>query len=226
MRSFDDLIKKRKIVRKKLTDYGFKKFGENFIFSERLSVDKNFELRITISPKTAFYEVIDGDFNEEYALCYVENTEGAFVGAIKNEVNERLFDVVAKCTESEIFSEKQARAVAPYIKRKFGEDLEFLWQKFPTDAIARNKNNDKWYLVLMEVKAEKLGIDSKETVEVIDLRCEKGEAERLIDKRTIFPAYHMNKLSWFTVLLSGGMSDERLFSLIDKSREKSLGSKK
>ena len=31
-----------------------------------------------IGVKTSFYEVIDGNFNEEYALCYVKGTKTAF----------------------------------------------------------------------------------------------------------------------------------------------------
>ena len=225
MKAVDELFKKRKIDFEKLLSYGFILSGSDYVFTERLAVEGDFVLRVTINTKSAFYEVIDGDFGEEYALSYVENAQGAFVGAVKNAIKKRLFDIIENCTVSEIFSFDRARAIAEYIKRTYKEDLEFLWEKFPTDAIVRNKENGKWYLVLMEVKAEKIGIDSKENIMVFNVRCKKGEAEKLIDGRLIFPAYHMNKRSWITVLLSKEADDETLFSLIDESRKLSVCAK-
>ena len=36
------------------------------------------------------------------------------------------------------------------------DELEFLWQKFPDNAVWRRKDNKKWYGALLTVSKEKL----------------------------------------------------------------------
>lgn len=35
-----------------------------------------------------------------------------------------------------------------YVRKKYGDELEFLWTKFPDNAAWRRKDNRKWYGVL------------------------------------------------------------------------------
>ena len=74
----------------------------------------------------------------------------------------------------------------------------------------------------MTVNRQKLGFEKDEDVEVIDIRAPKEEVPNLLKSDNIYPAYHMNKNSWITVILDGSMDIQEIFALIDKSYELAL----
>ena len=58
-----------------------------------------------------------------------------------------------------------------------------------------------------------------EIIEVINLRAPKDEVPELLKLKHIYPAYHMNKKSWITIVLDGSCTLEEIFARIDKSYE-------
>ena len=74
----------------------------------------------------------------------------------------------------------------------------------------------EWYCLFSRVKASILSLNTDEQIDILNLR---GEKERIsaIDNKTIFPAYHMNKTHWFTLILDDRMNDEEIMKLIDES---------
>ena len=101
--------------------------------------------------------------------------------------------------------------------------------KYPSYAVFRNKDNKKWFGVLMTVPGIRLGMESEKEFEVIDLKFDKGQALDFIEScgdEEVRPAYHMNKQNWLTIVFDENkLTDEQLFNLIDKSYELSLASK-
>ena len=89
-------------------------------------------------------------------------------------------------------------------------------------AVIRNKNNNKWYGIMMIISKNKLGFDSNEMIEIINLKYGKDMSGEIVNNLNIFGAYHMSKRSWISVLLDGSLSDEKLFKLIDRSYEMSF----
>jgi len=85
------------------------------------------------------------------------------------KINE-IFD---KCTTKEVFKSNQALDIINYIEQKYKDKLEFLWEKFDNNAIWRNKQNNKWYGILLLIPKSKLEIESDDIIEVIDLRYQK-----------------------------------------------------
>ena len=71
----------------------------------------------------------------------------------------------------------------------------------------------------MTIKASKLGINSDDNIEVIDLRYDKDTINDIIDNKKIYPGYHMNKSSWITIVLDNSMSTLDICKLIDNSYE-------
>ncbi|MDE7296593.1 MAG: MmcQ/YjbR family DNA-binding protein, partial [Clostridia bacterium] len=95
--------------------------------------------------------------------------------------------------------------------------LAHLWAKFPSNAIWRRKDNQKWYGILLLLSKRKLGLEGDEIVEMIDLRIEPSEIDKLVDGKTYFAGYHMNKRSWFTICLDGSVPTQTIFEYIDNS---------
>ena len=120
--------------------------------------------------------------------------------------------------DSEIFRAEQTRKVIEYARDRYGDELEFLWQRFPKDAVLRCRENQKWYAVLMAVSRRKLGLETDEEVEIIDLRFAKNEAlDFAASNANVYPGYHMNKNNWITIILDGSMATEQVLELLDQS---------
>ena len=55
-------------------------------------------------------------------------------------------------------------------------------------------------------------------VYILDVKCEEGFKDLLISSRAgYYPAYHMNKSHWITVLLDGTVPEQELYAAIDES---------
>lgn len=159
---------------------------------------------------------MDIENKEEYLPVDIKNTTGSFIGKIKEEYENILKDVISICTERDVFKSKQAQSVIKYVKEKYAGNLEFLWEK-SNNAIIRHHDTKKWYLILLTIPREKLGLKSNDLVEIIDLKMPPEEIVKLVDNKKIFPGYHMNKKHWITICLDNTMTDEELFKYIDIS---------
>lgn len=120
-------------------------------------------------------------------------------------------------TKDNIFKNKQSKDVIKYIKEKYKDDLEFLWMKFPNNAIWRRSDNKKWYAALLLVKKKKIGIQQDGEIEIIDLRATPEFVAFLVDNKKVFPGYHMNKKHWITICLNNSIPIKTIFNLIDES---------
>lgn len=220
MRDLKELFSKRNINYSKLTKYGFEKnetADENVYTYKTYLSDKSFQVCIVISDKEKYSKIVDIENDMEYALVDVEDATGEFVGKIKYEYDNLLRDIIDKCTEKDVFKCKQSKDVINYIQNKYGDELEFLWEKFDDNAVVRNKENNKWYAILLTVQENRIRGNSEEKIEVIDLRYQKDSTNEIIDGSKIFPGYHMNKKSWITVVLDNSVDNNKLFELIDNS---------
>ncbi len=70
---------------------------------------------------------------------------------------------------------------------------------------------------MLVVEKNKLGIDSDDRVDILDVKCDPILIGSLIQNEGYFPAYHMNKTHWITILLDGSVPKEEIFNLIDLS---------
>ena len=126
-------------------------------------------------------------------------------------------DIADRCYETAVFKSEQSIALIAYVREKYGDELEYLWDKFPDNAVWRRKDNEKWYGALLTVSRRKLGIPSDEIVEIIDLRIAPEAMENLIDNARFFPGWHMNKKHWYTIILDGTVSLDEIYRKLDES---------
>ena len=221
MRNLEDILENKKIDYQKLEEFGFQKNKNEYVFKDEIC-EGQFEVVISISEKKKFSKVIDLMNEDEYMLVDVQDSVGEFVGKVREEYELLLQDFINYCTAPNVFKSKQAQEVIKYVKEKYNDDLEFLWNKLPEAAIWRNQGNQKWYGILMKISEKKLGIESDKIVEIIDLRCVKDS--NIFDNEKIFPGYHMNKQSWITIKLDGSMTTKEIFEYIDMSYHINKGS--
>lgn len=104
-----------------------------------------------------------------------------------------------------------------YVKNNFGAEPEYLWLKYPTYAVFRNKGNNKWFGAVMTVPKSVLGLGSDGEIEILDVKCVPALVSMLLGEKGFLPAYHMNKNNWITILLDGSVGKERICELIKAS---------
>ncbi len=218
MRNLQNYFNKRKIDYTQLNKYGFKKEAEKYVYNANILVDQ-FAINISISEAEQVSKLIDLFDNSEYALADVEEATGEFVGKVRDAYESIIEDVIEKCTSKEIFKAKQTKEITEYIKQKYNDELEFLWEKFDDTAIWRNKETAKWYGLIMTIPENKISGTSDRKIEALDLHYQKEKIDKVIDNKTIFPGYHMNKKSWITIKLDGSVDTKKICELIDNSYE-------
>lgn len=225
MRNLENEFVKRSIDFKKLEKFGFKKNGDRFVFKSEI-LNGEFRIEVFLSEKEQFSRVIDVENESEYVLVDVDASVGSFVGNVRGEYERIINEILDSCTVKESFKSRQAKEVIGYVSGKYGDKLEFLWEKYDDCAIFRNKQNEKWYAILMTISEGKIKDGSKKIVEIIDLKCDKERTSAIVDNKLFFPGYHMNKKSWITVILDDSVPTEDIFELIDDSYKLSIGNKR
>ncbi|MBR2543657.1 MmcQ/YjbR family DNA-binding protein [Candidatus Saccharibacteria bacterium] len=117
-----------------------------------------------------------------------------------------------------VYHGRQTKDIVAHIREHYEVEPEFLWEKYPGFCIFRNTHNRKWFALLARITARQLGLERDGYVEILNLRFDRGGAPDLVaTRKNFFPAYHMNKNNWLTVLLDGKMKDEEIFELIENS---------
>ncbi|WP_338957438.1 MmcQ/YjbR family DNA-binding protein [Fusobacterium nucleatum] len=219
MREINNFIKDKKIDFKKLEEFGFELIDNSYYYYTSL-LKNQFKMSVKISlDNSVFTEIIDTETNEPYVLHLLEIKRSGYSEKVYKEYSEVLEKIKKECFEDEIFKANYTKEIVAYIKNKYGDELEFLWEKSPKNAVVRRKSSKKWYAVILTVSKRKLNLDSDEIIEVINLHNIVEEIKKLIDNKKYFPAYHMNKKYWCTICLDGTVEVKEIYKLIDISYE-------
>ena len=219
MREINNFIKDRKIDFKKLEEFGFELIDNSYYYYTSL-LKNQFKMSVKISlDNSIFTEIIDTETNEPYILHLLEMKRSGYSEKVYKAYSEILAKIQKECFEDEIFKANYTKEIVAYIKNKYGDKLEFLWEKSPKNAVVRRKSSKKWYAVILTVSKRKLNLDCDEIIEVINLHNIAEEMKKLIDNKKYFPAYHMNKKYWCTICLDGTVELEEIYKLIDISYE-------
>lgn len=116
----------------------------------------------------------------------------------------------------ERYKNKVTKEVVTHIYETYGREPEFLWAGDTDTAAIRHGYTKKWFAALMmNLPKEKLGIGEEGTMDVLNIKRDPQMA--LVDFEHIFPAYHMNKEHWISVILDENTNREELYFLIDES---------
>ncbi|WP_335967494.1 MmcQ/YjbR family DNA-binding protein [Fusobacterium polymorphum] len=218
MREINNFIKDKKIDFKKLEEFGFELIDNSYYY-QTLLLKNQFKMSVKINlDNSIFTEIIDTETNEPYILYLIEKRSG-YSEKVYKEYSDILEKIKKKCFEDEIFKANYTKEVINYIKNKYGDELEFLWEKSPKNAVIRRKSSNKWYAVILTISKRKLNLNSDEIIEVINLHNITKEIEKFIDNKRYFPAYHMNKKHWRTICLDGTVELKEIYELIDISYE-------
>lgn len=115
---------------------------------------------------------------------------------------------------------KSLRAhVIDFAKKKFKVSGDSPWVKYPEFVVLRHNDNKKWFGLLMNLPYEKLGLQEKGCVDVLNLKTDSVIIGGFMNQPGILPAYHMNKSAWASILLDGSVDSKDVEFLLTVSFE-------
>ena len=210
---FEDIFLHKRAAPEKLFAYGF---SEDLTYETDI-LDGMFRLRVRMLPSGGVdTDLTEIDTGEPYTL-YKTSAVGSFLGEVRGAVETVLTDIAARCCEPAVFRSMQAETVIRFVRETWGDALEFLWERFPDNAIWRRRDNEKWYGLILTVAGRKLGLDTDEIQEILVLRMDRERREEVLSRPHHLPAWHMNKNSWYTLVLNDSVPDAALFAAIRES---------
>ena len=95
----------------------------------------------------------------------------------------------------------------------YGTSPDYPFDDWMESAVFRHADNKKWYAIFLRVSRRKFGFDSDETVDVVNLKLPTEMFGSLGAADGVYPAYHLNKLHWISVLLPDAPNDVVRFLL-------------
>ncbi len=104
-----------------------------------------------------------------------------------------------------------------HIKETYGVTEDYPWENDTTNAVFRHPSNKKWFALLMNIPANKLGLKSDKQIDVLNVKCDPLMIGSITREKGFYPAYHMNKSNWITIALDGSADDEKIKWLVDMS---------
>ena len=205
----------------KLQSAGFREEGGVFYCAEALPGDQfRAELEVAEDGKVTG-RVIDLDTGEEYLPIRIEGQAGGFVGQVREDYRMFLERIRDACFIPVSFIYDQSNRIEAGIHRDYRVTAEFPWEKYPGNGTFKCRENGKWFGAILTVAYGKLAggelsaaHDTDEIVEVVNLKASPDEIPALTDRPGIFPAWHMNKKHWISVILDDTLSDEAVMELI------------
>ena len=112
-----------------------------------------------------------------------------------------------------------------YCSSTYGTSPDYPFDEDFETAVLRHSDNRKWYALVMRVSRRKFGFDSDEVIDVVNLKLPIEMFGSFGVADGVYPAYHMNKLHWISVLLPDAPEDVVQF-LVNVSFEATKTTKK
>ena len=211
-----EIIKRGKIDFSKLIHYGFIKEQGSYHYSKKFM--KNFRADIAIDlDGNVSGRVYDLKTNLEYTNFRIEDLSG-FAHQVREEYILLLKDIARNVLDANYFIYHQANRMANFIIEKYKVYPEFLWDKYPSYGIFRSKSSNKWFAAILNIDKSKVINSESGEIEIINVKV-SDLVNSYLKEKGIFPAYHMSKKSWITIILNDTCKDEKIMNLIDISYE-------
>ena len=200
----------------KLLLYGFEPDRQTLVY-EKMLPEEDFKicLRFDGAITGKIHDLATG---EEYTNFRVENSAG-FGAEVRQKFTALLEDIRDKCCRNQYFLSEQGRRINDYIFEKYHSVPEFLWPNIPSYAAFRRLGSKRWFAVIGSVPRRKVdpASSSNREVEVINVKVDSAEIKELLSLGGYYPAFHMNKTCWVSIILDDTLADEEIQERVSDS---------
>ena len=166
-----------------------------------------------IAGKSFEVNVFDADTDEEYLPFNVLDNITGFVTGIREQVEDLVQEIKEKC----LLNSNMKLRLMEYCERKFGTEPEAPWEDSPDAYTFKTAKRNKWYALFMTIPYKSLGLETKGTLDVVNIKLPPGKVLDLIDRVHFYPAYHMNKKHWITIVLDKEVDEPLVQQLLEES---------
>ena len=104
-----------------------------------------------------------------------------------------------------------------YIFDTYSVEPDYPFSDDNVSAVFRHAGNRKWFALVMNIPAQKLGLPSDARIDIVNMKCDPVVIGSFRSLPGLFPAYHMSKENWITAALDGSAADETVKTLLDMS---------
>ena len=209
-----EIFKSYQFNKEKAHAYGFVENGEVWTYSCQI-LQGEFFMTVSITTDNVSFLVFDQEMGDLYPQVHMESMRGSFVASVREACLEILYQIRKTCFDVQDFICPQTKRIMDQIQEKYGNQLEYLWEKSPDTAVLRHEGNQKWYAVLMRIPWNKLEKGREGLVEAVNLK--HDQVADLLSQKGIYPAFHMNKRYWLSLALDDSLQDEEVIELIERS---------
>ena len=209
-----EIFKAYQFNSKKAKEYGFLEKQGVWTYSSTI-LQGDFLMKITVEDSDLTFQVFDQETGELYPQVHMESMRGTFVGTVREACLEVLYDIRKACFEVQEFLCPQTKRIMALVQEKYGNQLEYLWEKSPDTAVLRHEDNQKWYAILMRIPWDRLDKGRDGLVEAVNLK--HDQVADLLSQNGIYPAFHMNKRYWISLPLDDTLTDEKVLELFERS---------
>ena len=166
-----------------------------------------------IAGKSFEVNVFDADTDEEYLPFNVLDNITGFVTGIREQVEDLVQEIKEKC----LLNSNMKLRLMEYCERKFGTEPEAPWEDSPDAYTFKTAKRNKWYALFMTIPYKSLGLAAKGTLDVVNIKLPPEKVLDLIDRVHFYPAYHMNKKHWITIVLDKEVDEPLVQQLLEES---------
>ena len=209
-----EIFKSYQFNQEKAQAFGFVENGGVWTYSCQI-LQGDFVMTVSITADNVRFQVFDQETGDLYPQVHMETMRGVFVGNVREACLGILYQIRKSCFAVQDFICPQTKRIMAQVQEKYGNQLEYLWEKSPDTAVLRHEESQKWYAVLMKISWDKLDKGKEGFVEAVNLKHDC--VTDLLTQRGIYPAFHMNKRYWISVALDDTLSDEEVLELIETS---------
>ena len=209
-----EIFKSYQFNQEKAYAYGFVESSGVWIYSCQI-LQGDFVMTVSITADNVSFQVFDQEMGDLYPQVHMESMTGSFVASVREACLEILYQIRKACFDVQDFICPQTKRIMAQVQEKYGNQLEYLWEKSPDTAVLRHEGNQKWYAVLMRIPWDRLDKGREGLVEAVNLK--HDQVADLLSQKGIYPAFHMNKRYWISLALDDSLSDNEVLDLLEIS---------
>ena len=107
----------------------------------------NANISLSISEQTLTVHLFDSATSERYALFDMPNANGAFIASLREEVQQLIDEIRAKCFETNDLKDDYIA----WIKTQFGATPDYPWPDDAPFSFVFRCPNTKWFALVMKI---------------------------------------------------------------------------
>ncbi len=195
-----------------LLKYGFIKQSKSYVYTQPLHQEE-YQCQIQVFDHEITVDVYDTYDHEQFLPFYVKHSQSAYVAEMKAEIDQLITDILSVCF------------VKCDIKQQlisFAQDMYHTIPVYPWENLSHcvlKTAEQKWYAIFMNIPYKTLGVNKQGNIDIVNVKASPKLIEQLIDYDRYFPAYHMNKKYWLTIVLDKETDFEKTTKLLKQSYE-------